>query len=162
MICIQKGDLLNIRENRCHFILHQANCEKTMGKGLALKIAKLFPLAEKVDSEFPYELEDRLGKYSIAKINSNLYVVNLYAQLYRGKPQTPKELKERYRYLRQSLNAFLGDLNKKQKIEGRSYKVGIPYKLGSDLAGASWERVLEILIDVSERQAIDLYVYKFS
>jgi O-acetyl-ADP-ribose deacetylase (regulator of RNase III) len=159
MIHIQKGDLLD-PENGCNFILHQANCEKIMGKGIAGIIAGMYPLAEKVDKEFPYELEQRLGRYSIAKIQDSFYVVNLYGQLFRGKPKSKKELEERYLNFRKSITSFLVDLNKKQRIEGRFYKVGLPYKIGSDMAGGEWERILDILIDVSEEQKIDLLIYK--
>ena len=157
MIHIQKGDLL---KSDCNFILHQANCESVMGRGIAASIAKKYPLAAKVDREFPFSPEQRLGKYSIAKIKDDLYIVNLYAQLLRGKARSAKEQEERYHYLYRSLTSFLKDLNKKQRIEKKTYKVGLPYKIASGLAGGSWERVLEILIDVSEEQNIDLYLYK--
>lgn len=157
MIQIIKGDLLKSDSN---FILHQANCESLMGKGIAEAIAKMYPLAAKVDKEFPYEPKQRLGKYSIAKIEEGLYIVNLYGQLYRGKPKSKEELKERYVHLENSLTSFLNDLKKKQRIEGKRYKVGLPYKIASDMAGGNWETVLDMLIEVSERQNIDLYLYK--
>lgn len=157
MIHIIKGDLLKSDSN---FILHQANCESVMGKGIAGVIAKMFPLAAQIDKEFPYVLEERLGKYSIAKIKESLYIVNLYGQLYRGKPRNKEELKERYVHLENSLTSFLIDLKKKQKIEGKKYKVGIPYKIASDMAGGNWETVLEMLIEVSDKQNVDLYLYK--
>ncbi|NGY89042.1 hypothetical protein F6Y05_39365 [Bacillus megaterium] len=62
--------------------------------------------------------------------------------------------------MRESLTSFLVDLNKKQTKEQKRYKVGIPYKMASDMAGGSWERILEILLSVSEEQKIDLYIYK--
>lgn len=160
LIIIEKGDLLN-RGNGCHFILHQANSESIMGKGIAEKIAFKYPLAAKVDREFPHQPEDRLGKYSIAKIEEAFYVVNLYGQLLRGKPNSKQELKERYHHLGNSLRSFLLDLKKKQRIEGVIYKVGLPYKIGSDMAGGNWERILGILIDVSEDLKIDLHLYKY-
>lgn len=159
MIHIQKGDLLD-RNNGCHFILHQANCEKVMGKGIAEKIARIYPKAEQVDRDFPEELEGRLGKYSIAKIEEEFYIVNLYGQLYRGRPKSQKELEERYIHFENSLSSFLKDLKKKQNIEKKKYKVGLPYKIASDLAGADWIKILEILINASEKLDIDLYVYK--
>jgi len=158
MIHIQKGDLFKADVN---FILHQANCESLMGRGMAKTIAYLYPLAEKVDNEFPYIPQERLGKYSIATIRKNdLYIVNLYGQLFRGKANSAKEQNERYAYLKESLTLFLADLNRKQKKESRKYKVGLPYKIASDMAGGSWERVLEILLDISEKQKIDLHIYK--
>ncbi|WP_394555384.1 hypothetical protein C1N61_28025 (plasmid) [Priestia aryabhattai] len=158
MIHIQRGDLFKANVN---FILHQANCESLMGKGIAQTIARLYPLAEKVDKEFPHTPKERLGKYSIATIlKNNLYIVNLYGQQFRGKAKSVKEQNERYIFLRESLTSFLVDLNKKQTKEQKRYKVGIPYKMASDMAGGSWERILEILLSVSEEQKIDLYIYK--
>jgi O-acetyl-ADP-ribose deacetylase (regulator of RNase III) len=158
MIHIQRGDLFKADVN---FILHQANCESLMGKGIAKTIAHLYPLAEKVDKQFPYTPQERLGKYSIATIQKNkLYIVNLYGQLFRGKANSAKEQNERYAFLKESLTSFLADLNRKQKKEKRTYKVGLPYKVASDMAGGSWERILEILLDVSEVQKIDLHIYK--
>ncbi|MGF7535688.1 hypothetical protein AAGG74_18705 [Bacillus mexicanus] len=159
MIHIQKGDLLD-RNNGCHFILHQANCEKVMGKGIAEKIAKMYPKVKEVDRDFPDELGDRLGKYSIAKIEDEFYIVNLYGQLYRGKPKSKKELEDRYKHFQKSLSSFLSDLHKKQRIEEKQYKIGLPYKIASDMAGADWVKILEILIDVSEKCNIQLFIYK--
>lgn len=160
MIHIQKGDLFKVNAN---FILHQANCESTMGKGIAETIARLYPLAEQMDKLFPFSPEERLGKYSIATIQkNNLYIVNLYGQLFRGKAKSTDEQNQRYKSLRQSLSTFLTDLNRKQNKEGKTYKVALPYKMASDMAGGSWERVLDILIDVSEEQKVDLYIYKKS
>ncbi|WP_088362477.1 hypothetical protein [Bacillus cereus] len=157
MLCITRGNLLNCN---CNFILHQANSQKRMGAGLALKIAKRYPQVVRVDNEFPLKGAERLGKYSVAKVEEDKWVVNLYAQNFPGKAKTMREQAERYLYLESSITSFIQVLLKKELKENRKYKIGLPYKLGSDLAGGEWGRVEEILIDISERFKVDFYVFK--
>ncbi|MED2737468.1 hypothetical protein [Bacillus toyonensis] len=157
MLFITRGDLLN---SNCNFVLHQANCQKRMGAGLALKIAKRYPQAEKADNEYPLEGRARLGKYSVAKVEEEKWVVNLYAQNYPGKAKSKQEQSTRYLSLKNSITLFVQALAKKEQKEKKQYSIGLPYKIGSDLAGGDWGTVEEILIDISESLKVDFYIFK--
>ncbi|MFP7486500.1 hypothetical protein SFC65_20250 [Priestia filamentosa] len=117
-------------------------------------------LSIRADNDFKYEEDEQLDRYSIVKIEEDYYIVDLYGQLHRGNPKNKIELAERYIHFKTSLKTFLRDLKKKQRCTQDIYKVGLPYKIASDLAGASWERILEIIIDVSEQEKVDLHIYK--
>ena len=55
----------NILDTECKYILNPVNCVGTMGKGLALQIAKKYP--ESVD---PYKKDCQYGSLSISHLTS--------------------------------------------------------------------------------------------
>ena len=150
MLYHKKGDLL---KSDCTVIMHQANCFKTMGAGIAKSIAKLYPEANKVDKEYKASPKNRLGNFSHAVIDDGPTVVNLYGQFGFGvgKVQT------KYDKLESAIDKFL---NYAKENNVNLSKVGVPYKMGCGLAGGDWDIVLKILNRQSEKHDVDIYIHK--
>lgn len=161
------GDLF---ESDCTVLIHQCNCQKNMGKGIAAIIASRYPEAVVKDNEFPYDEktkgENRLGSYSIAyNPSEKRYIVNLYGQWFPGKAKSLEEQEARYKHFKNALShlmEYLTALETKIKEKGIHFpiKIGIPCYIGSNLAGGSWGRVFTILEDVSNNYQRDFYIYK--
>lgn len=146
MIHILKGDLL---KNDCDVIVQQCNCFAKQGAGLAKQIVKKYPEVLVADKEFsvPVGSKDRLGKYSSYKTKSGLTVVNMYAQYRWG------------RGVRQTDYDAFEEAFRKVLAEVEGSKVGLPYKIGSDLAGGDWNTVYSIVEKVSEFVGRDVFLY---
>lgn len=150
MLYYKNGDLL---ESDCNVIMHQANCFKTMGAGIAKSIAKLYPEAEKVDQEYKALPKDRLGDFTCAIINNGPTVVNLYGQLGFGANKVQTE----YDKLESAIDKFFV-YAKNANVD--LTRVGVPYKIGCGLAGGNWEIVERILAEQSNKHRVDIYIYK--
>ena len=75
-----KGDLIQLAlEGKFDVIVHGANCQNTMGKGIAKSIKETFPEAYQSDLETKKGDINKLGGFTVAKIN-NLHIVNAYTQ----------------------------------------------------------------------------------
>jgi len=80
-----KADILsNIDPNKLTIILHGCNCFHTMGAGIAKYLANKFPEVLQADQTTVKGGTGKLGSFSIATINPNLFVVNCYTQHYWG------------------------------------------------------------------------------
>lgn len=148
-IRILVGDLLEATED---IIVHQVNCRKKMGSGIALQIKIKFPEAymQYRDAFTQLEPEELLGKIQIIKINDK-YICNLFGQLdygYDGMKYT-------------SYDALDNGFNKVfQYANENNLSVAIPYKIGSDRGGASWNVVYTMLQNLFEESKIQLTIYK--
>lgn len=131
------GDLIGMgRRGDFDVIVHGANCQKKMGKGFALQVAKNFPEAFHADLARTDSAQDRLGDISFAKCSTpvaSVYVVNAYTQL---------------RYGRQGvfvdIDAVCSSMTKVQQ-EFSGMRIAYPM-IGSGLAGGDWS-VIEKIID---------------
>lgn len=72
--------LSNIDINKLTIILHGCNCFHIMGAGIAGYLAKKFPEVLEADRKTIRGDIEKLGSFSIATLNQNLYVVNCYTQ----------------------------------------------------------------------------------
>lgn len=144
------GDLL---KSDCTVIMHQANCFKIMGAGIAKNIAELYPEVKNVDLREQGNPIDRFGRFTKAIINRNLTIVNLYGQYNIG-----RGLQTNYEKLESSIDKFLLDARLNNNVS--LSKVGVPYKLGCGLAGGDWKIVKDILSRQSNKHEVDIYIYK--
>lgn len=149
MLYYKNGDLL---KSDCSVIMHQANCFKTMGAGIAKSIALMYPQAEQVDQDYKALPKDRFGKFTCVTINNGPTIVNLYGQFNFGRGKQTE-----YDKLENAINEFLI-----YAIENNINlsKVGVPYKMGCGLAGGDWEIVKEILVRQSDKHGVNIYTYK--
>lgn len=145
MLIYEKGDLLT---SDCDVIMHQANCQKVMGAGIAASIADKFPSAALVDFNDTRTPEERLGNYTLG-IGSKV-VVNLYGQLNMG-----PGLQTDYDALNSAIRKFFTDNGDYIK----ELKVGVPYMMGCGLAGGDWKIVEDMLVQISKDFEKDIYVY---
>lgn len=150
MLCNEKGDLL---ESDCTTIMHQANCFKTMGAGIAKSIAEKYPEAYLADKSLPLSPTQRLGKFSYAKAKDRKTVVNLYGQHGYG-----QGIQTDYDSLESAIHQFFTKARKDSSVNLE--KVGVPYKIGCGLAGGDWDIVKSILNRQSELHKVTIYIYQ--
>lgn len=149
MLQYRDGDLL---KSDCTVIMHQANCFKTMGAGIAKSICQLYPSANKADKDYPFVRKQRLGKFSHAIVN-NITIVNLYGQYFYGVGKQTN-----YKALENAIDLFL--THAKNDININLSKVGVPYRIGAGLAGGNWDLIKGILDRQSNKHGINIYIYK--
>lgn len=147
----------NLLESDCTAVIHQANCFATMSSGIAKQIKYLYPEVLAADKGFyvPAGNPARLGRYSKADVDGPhgpLTVINLYGQYDYG-----CGIKTNPEAFETALDRILNDLNRSGQLD---LKVGIPYGIGCGLAGGNWKDIRRIIIDLSEKYSIDIYLYK--
>ncbi|MFE7817864.1 SLOG family protein [Priestia megaterium] len=150
-----KGDLL---KSDCDVMMHQANCQSTMGSGIAKQIKKTFPEVYKVDYESPLSPKEKLGKYTYARVQNQLKpveVVNLYGQFRYGTDIQHTD----YEALRSAIFGYLEDL-KKRTHNISDLKVGVPKFIGCARGGGDWNIVKGILEEAAEAFFVRIYTYK--
>lgn len=147
MLIYKNGDLL---KSDCTVIMHQANCFKTMGAGIAKSISKLYPAVDQADKDYPDNAEDRLGKFSYAIVNK-ITIANLYGQYHYGRGKQTN-----YEALENSIDKFLIYAKTNKNID--ITKIGVP-KIGAGLAGGNWNLIEGILNRQSQKHGIDIYIY---
>lgn len=122
------GDLLAIKKG---IIVHQVNCKKVMGAGLALQIRKKYP---QHFADF-LSTEPKLGNIVTTRINDELYVIGVYGQNGYGRAG---------RYTNYSaLHAGLVKVN--MLAAQKRLPVFLPFGIGCGLAGGDWDHVLDII-----------------
>ena len=125
------GDILAVNRG---IIVHQVNCQRVMGAGLALQIRKKYPRHyEDYTSRIPH-----LGGLVITQVNSELYVIGVYGQERYGKSGRQTD----YAALEKGLKAVETIAAEKR------LPVYVPYGIGCGLAGGSWAVVKQIIADV--------------
>jgi O-acetyl-ADP-ribose deacetylase (regulator of RNase III) len=125
------GDILAINHG---VIVHQVNCKKVMGAGLALQIRRKYPqhFADYMAAE------PKLGDIVVTRIHSTLYIVGIYGQYSYGR----YGLHTNYSALRIAM------IKAAQFAAQKNLPLYIPYGIGCGLAGGDWNRVAAILSDI--------------
>ncbi|MCC6522414.1 MAG: macro domain-containing protein [Polyangiaceae bacterium] len=135
---IVNGDLLKLAlAGEFDVIVHGANCQGTMGAGIAKAIRESFPEAFDADLATPKGDRSKLGTISVASVtrgSRRFSVVNAYTQFdYRG-----RGVRVDYDAVRHAFAAI------KQQFSGR--RIGYP-KIGAGLARGDWKILAQILDD---------------
>ena len=151
---IYKGDLL------LHFadysrpvvsaIAHVCNCQGVMGSGLALAIKTRYPEAYAAykNDELKYIGGLPLGTMSFAEIRPGKHIYNLHAQDFYGK--------DGRRYLNyEALYVSLERVCKHMNTAGLE-TLGVPFCMGSGLAGGNWNIVQAMVIAVCKEYGIEV------
>lgn len=143
MLIYKKGDLLKAKEN---LLCHQVNEDGVMGGGLALQIAKTYPIVEQEYKEFCKENKDTLyGQYHAVKIADKKYIINCFTQ--RDFVTNLKDIEQVFRGLLHTCK-----LN--------NFAIAIPFKYGCGIATGNWDEVSQILEDLSNEYVVDISVYR--
>lgn len=147
-----EGDLLH---SPCNIIMHQTNCQKTMGAGIAKQIKQMYPEAYRADYRFMMGLPpgSKLGNFSWAQCEDGRFVVNLYGQLRYGRDVRQTD----YRALESALRQAFGWI----KNNFASPTIGLPKGMGCNNAGGDWETVYEIIDTVSKMYQIPVHIYQY-
>ena len=146
-INLVKCDILEID---CQVICHQVNCMGAMRSGVAKAIREKWPavyetylLGLKLKSE-------TLGTISVADVDKNKHVVNMYSQYeygYDGKRYT-------------SYDAFCSCLEeiKAFAIYNDIKSIAFPYNIGCCRGGANWNVIYAMIESVFKDTEIDIYI----
>ena len=144
-----KGDAVTaVIDNEIDLLLHVANCQGKMGSGIALTIKQRIPSAYEAYKNFEEDKGLTLGTLS-----SNGTVINLHAQEFYG--YDGKRYLD-YEALAKSLEIVKNAIDKHEK----TYKIGLPFKMGCDRAGGNWEIVSSIISHYLSKHEILVYKLK--
>lgn len=135
-----EGNLFNNFENKVppglcvDAIAHVCNCQGVMGSGIALQIKQKYPIAYKV-----YSLKSKytLGDVSNAEPMPGKFVFNMQAQDNYGAGMRHLNYEALYVCLEKVAQSCF-DLT--------FSSIGIPYLMGCDRAGGSWQ-IVETMVD---------------
>lgn len=138
------GDITN---SNATLILHQVNCQHTMGSGVAKAIKTKWP---KVYHDYMSLDEQKLGTIQVVKVETNKYVVNMFAQDkygYDGKRYTSYD----------ALDNCLRQVAEFCRNEMIDY-IAIPYNMSCDRGGASWNVVLSLIENAFKDNFINIEI----
>ena len=171
MILYEKGNLL---ESGCDIIIHQVNCQKVMGSGIAKQIRDRWPHIYKEYCKFiDYRYDNGLCRYScdflgmiqpllvmnpLVTDNGSFYkgclITNFFSQdnyLPRGVCHTD------YQAFRQCCKELKNFIIEKQL---QNCIIGFPYKIGCGLAGGDWSIVSKIIEEELSEYNIEIWEYE--
>ncbi|WP_017293043.1 hypothetical protein [Geminocystis herdmanii] len=138
-----KQDILAVDKG---IIVHQVNCRKVMGAGLAKQIATKHP---KVKREFLAKREWKLGDVQFIKVAPELVVCNLAGQYTFGTEQ------KRYTNYDALRTGFEKVLNEALYIK---HNIFLPSEIGCRLGGGDWQQVLHIIYSVFINNEVTVYI----
>ncbi len=136
MTQIIEGNILDIKEG---IIVHQVNCQGSMGAGLAKHIKNKWPIVYETYKDTYHATGIKLGSIQVIPVvGDKLWVCNLAGQygirgFARNKPDTD------YGAIRSGLAAL------RYWNRSRELSIYFPYGMGADLGGGDWDKVLEAI-----------------
>ena len=154
-----EGNLITLaKEGMFDVIAHGCNCFSTMGAGIAPQMAKAFgcdnyPLE---NNEYRGDI-NKLGQIDYLSINLHRYehspigiltIVNAYTQYYFGQKNGPP-----FDY-----DAFTLCMRKMNHVF-KGKHIGLP-KIGADLAGGNWNKILNIIHQELVDCKVTIVIYK--
>ena len=140
----------NLFKSDTDIIVHGCNCWNTMGAGIALQVAKLYPEAYEVDLITKKGDENKLGTYTkwTGKhfySDKEITIINAYTQFYANPKIKPLD----YNALKKVMIKIKEDFKDKS--------ISMP-KIGAGLAGGDWNKISEIINDVFKEKEILIYI----
>ena len=150
----------NLLDTTAPVIIHQTNCCKGFGSGVAKAIRDKWPLvAEKhmlacqVNEELGKPTSELLGKIQAVSVDKNKVVINMYAQDHFGYDGA--------RYT--SYDALDDCLNKVKRycLEHKFNRIALPYKMSSVRGGADWDVVQAMIAAAFRDTDIEIEIRKF-
>ncbi len=125
----------DIFEAPIDILIHQANCQNTMGSGIAKDIRARFPEVYEADCKTIKGDRNKLGTASfccIRRPDTRIKVVyNMYGQYYYGRDRRYTDYEAYYNGLEYIKDYIMRSGKEKMTV-------GIPYKMGCNLAGGDW------------------------
>lgn len=141
----------DIFTHNSNVIIQQCNCFCTMGSGIAYEIRKRYPEAYEADCKTIKGDKNKLGKFSWVKAKDGKIIINMYSQYDYGRD-----------YRRTNYEYFANGLERVTlfMIDNNLKSISIPYKIGCNLGGGSWE-IIEVMINVAFRDCpFDVFICK--
>lgn len=147
------GNLL--KQNDLYGFIHSANCQCTMGSGIAKEIRETYPEIYQADLNTKRGDSSKLGTFSFSKTKDGKIGYNLYGQ-------------DKYGYNGECYTDYNAVKNGLIKIKNHilenvvdKVKIGLPYKMCSTRGGASWEKILKIIEQVFDDDIITVVLCEF-
>ena len=142
-----KCDILEID---CQVICHQVNCMGAMRSGVAKAIREKWPAVYKTYLLGLKLKSETLGTISVADVDRNKHVVNMYSQYeygYDGKRYT-------------SYDSFCSCLEeiKALAIYNDIKSIAFPYNIGCCRGGANWNVIYAMIESVFNDTELDIYI----
>jgi len=149
MIKYIDGDLLKLaEEGNFDVIGHCCNCFLTFGAGIAPQIKAKYPEAYAVDCATNKGDINKLGTISFTEKTTPI-VVNLYG-MYDFKKKHQDEVMVKYDALRSAIKLM------KEKFSGKTFGFN---RMGSGLAGGSWEIIEKIIEEEMRGEYVTIVNY---
>ncbi|WP_050615323.1 macro domain-containing protein [Bacillus testis] len=152
MITYHNGDLL---KSGCDIICHQVNLQGVMGGGIALQIARKYPMCEVGYKRFIQEYRERNGHMDTGQVyiytsdTDHTVIANCFSQ--------DAAFNTDYRALE---NCF--ETVKKYGEMSHLKTIGVPHGYGCGIANGDWGRVQAIFEKiVGEEERIELQIWKW-
>lgn len=147
MLKIITGNILSADEQ---YIAHQCNCVTTSAAGLADVIFKKWSYADcysiRWEKDKPGTIDVRGNGYQ------NRYVVNMFAQVYPGKP---KDAEDPYDGFQARKKYFIECMTRIDELKPKS--VAVPWLIGSGMACGDFSFYKKVVEKFSERFNITFY-----
>ena len=147
MLIVKNGDLLKATEN---IICHQVNPDGVMGGGIALAIARKYPNClqayKRLCEDMNFSYKELSGSILWARINDNQEIANCFSQ--------DPDFNTDYDALREAFKEILYRCRLEKKT------VAMPYNYGCGIANGDWNKVTEILEELSDMYQVDINIYK--
>lgn len=144
----------NIFDGDAQAIIHQANCQNTMGSGIAKQIRARYPEAYAADCLTTAGDARKLGHFSWVKTkDGKFYIYNCYSQFKYGldKRHTNYEA------------IFTGLTGIKSHAESRGLEtLSLPHLMGCKLGGGDWRIVNAIITSIfADSPTVTLYICRY-
>lgn len=135
-----------------NFLVHQCNCQNGRFAGLAEEMFWRFPWAAPTfvckGSFGTCEYKDNPNHFNY-QVRPHPTVVSMFAQIYPGKPNPPKDSAERrLEAFSDCLSEFAENL---ERYKIYSKNIVFPYKIGCGLAGGCWEAYKQRIEQFADR-----------
>lgn len=167
MIEIVEGNLL---ESDCKFIVHQVNCKRAMGRGIAGQIRKKWPevyewyctfIDERYQDGLINKSSDLLGEICVQHLllphnqfGRNVFIVNFFSQDEYSPRGVCHTNYDAFRTCCRELKDLITKLD-----PFNPYTIGFPYKIGCGLAGGDWNIVYSIIEEEFKDYNVRIYKY---
>lgn len=155
MIKPNKGNLIRMLDKGfLNGAVHQANCQNTMGSGIAKQLRDMWPEVYEADTRAAKAGINTLGNFSLAEVIKDRFVFNMYGQEFFGADKRYTD----YEAFEKGMEAI------KNWLEGTqvgSFRLGIPQKIGCDRAGGEWDVCEEIIVKVFDKSRIEVHIVEW-
>lgn len=142
-----KGDIF---DSKCDMIIHGCNCIGGFGAGIALSIAKKYPLAKTAYFNKFKNTGWHLGEIQVVDCEDRK-IINAATQFNYGSPKSG-EVYADYPAIKKCFKLA------KQYAKAHGLSIATP-KIGAGLAGGNWEIIKKIIEDEFSDYEISIYYY---
>lgn len=153
------GDLLDFPDG-VNMLVHCANCFHTFGGGIALQIKGRYPEAYAADCETVRGDASKLGDFSVGVLEDGKSIINVYGQHGFGEDGSGISRRLNYEALYKGFEGIRKAILDSDSVDHAV--VGLPARIGSDLAGGDWNVVKSMIFSVFEDVGINVRIVNYN